>query len=110
MTEFGASPSIGDMTVGLVMGSFLLVCCIALWWAARRGMRRRPLQVAYWLLQLYAVELVVVSVLLLPTSGLWYALGGAGLVGAVALAVCGPQLRRLHEEAEARRLMAKDCL
>jgi hypothetical protein len=106
----GPSAGFADLVVGAVIGSFFLLCCGGFRMAGRRGWARRPLHVAYWLVLLYAVELVVVSALLLANGGLWYALGVAGLVGAAALAVSGPGLWRFYDEAEARRLSAQDCL
>jgi hypothetical protein len=110
MTLFGPSPEFADVIVGAVIGSYLLLFCLGLRWAARRGWARRPLHIAYWALMLFAIELVLVAALHLPGGGLWYALGFAGLVGTVALAVSGPRLWRLYDEADARRLTAQDCL
>jgi hypothetical protein len=110
MTEYGPSASLADLVAGVVIGSILLLCCAGLRWAARRGWARRPMIVTYWLLLLYAVELVVAGVWLRASGGLWYALGSAGLVGAAALAFSGPRLWRLYDEADARHMSARVCM
>jgi hypothetical protein len=108
MTTIGPSLDFADWTIGTVIGGFMMLCCAGLTWAAQQGRFRRSLRVAYWLLLLYSVDLILAALLLLREGGMWLALGCAGLIGTIVLGISGPRMRQLYDEAESRKLMARE--
>lgn len=102
-------PSQHELLPGWAMALFLLLAAVGfhLTAGARRG--RRVRLACYWLLMVCCVEWIFVAVLF-RGENIWAGMGLAGVFGTVALTtICGPRLRKGVEEAEARRMAARDC-
>jgi hypothetical protein len=100
--------TLNDVWPGLALATWLCLGCIGLLAIARHKRGRMLRRIGYWLLLAYSVELVIAAILL-GGEGIWAGVGAAGVVGTAALAVCGPRLWNMAEEAEVRRIAARDC-
>lgn len=97
-----------DVLPGLVLAVGLCVAGAGLRTIARRVRGQVFPRVGSWLLLAYAVELVLVA-LLVGGRGVWAGLGVAGAASAIGLALLGPWTSRAADQAEARRIAARDC-